>query len=83
MAFSRVFVQKSFCKFYQNICGGGFFGKVLCFQHILLNSFRQMPLKYENYSLKGVFKQNSSRFLKLQKPYRKNFGLKHIENERC
>ena len=30
------------------------FSKIPCFQHILLDTFRQMRLKHENYSLRGI-----------------------------
>ena len=30
------------------------FSKIPCFQHILLDSFRQMRVKYENYSLRHI-----------------------------
>ena len=33
------------------------FSKILCFQHILLNTFRRMGLKYEDYSLRRILLQ--------------------------
>ena len=49
------------------------FNKALCFQHILLNTFRQMRLKYKNYSLTIILmqtlKQHSGRCLNTQKNF--------------
>ena len=40
--------------YYKSIPGGIFFGKVPCFQHILLNNIIRLTLKFENYSLKDI-----------------------------
>ena len=45
------FLFRKFCaNYYQNI----FFSKIPCFQHILLNTFRRMCLKYESYSFRRI-----------------------------
>ena len=53
----RVFIRKSFCKYYQSICGRFYFSKIPSFQHILLNIFGRIRLKYENYSLRCILFQ--------------------------
>lgn len=39
--------------------GGRVKNKIPCFQHILLNTFRQIGLKYDNYSLRRILFQTS------------------------
>ena len=61
------------------------FSILLCFQRILLNTFRQMRLNHESYSLKYflfyAFKQHSGNCLKLQSLIAKTFRWKLVENE--
>ena len=40
------------------------FSEIPCFKNILLNTFRQMRLKYENYFLRNIF------FLDIQTTFR-------------
>ena len=51
-----------FGNYYQNVCWEFIFSKVLCFQHILPNTFTSMCLKYENCSLRDtlVFKHSNN-----------------------
>ena len=45
---------------YQSICGKVYFSKVLCFQHILMNTFRRVRLKHEHYHLRDIYFRHSS-----------------------
>ena len=49
------------------------FSKIPSFQHILLNTLRQMHLQYENYSLRCMEISDTQRTLTLQKPHCKYF----------
>ena len=40
--------------YYQGSVAEFMFIKIPCFQHILLNTFRRMRLKYEHYSLRHI-----------------------------
>ena len=58
------------------------FRKTPCFQHILMNNFRQMRLKYENFSLRGTSDiSDIQTTFKLKKFYCKNCQCKYIKNE--
>ena len=63
--FSVNYYQKSLAEF--------IFSKIQCFLHILLNTLRQMRLKYENYSLRCLEILDIQTTLTLQKPYCKQF----------
>ena len=47
----KLFVRKFYANYYQT---ESIFSKILCSQHILLNSFRRMCLNYENCSLRRI-----------------------------
>ena len=49
------------------------FSKIPCFQHILLNTLRQMSPKDENYSLRCMEILDIQTTLKHQKPHCKKF----------
>ena len=57
------------------------FIKIQCFQHILLNTCRQMRLKYENYSLRRMEVLDIKTTLTQQKPHCKNYWWNYNKNE--
>ena len=64
--FSGILVLKIFCKLF---VAEFVFSKILCFQHIPMNSFRQINLNYGNCSLRDI------------KYHWVNFWWKHIKKE--
>ena len=55
--------------------------KLLCFQHILINTFRRMCLKCGSHSLKGIFILDIPTTFRLQKPQCKNIRWRYSKNE--
>ena len=74
MLFFRIFCSEEFLQFIIKASVVNLiFNKSSCFQYILWNNFRQMHLKYEDYSLRRVFFLDNKTILRIQKPQGKNF----------
>ena len=58
------------------------FRKTPCFHHILMNNFRRMYLKHENFSLRGISDiSDLQTTFRLKTFYCKNCQWKYIKNE--
>ena len=80
LLFLRAFVQESICKQYFKIFVVDFiFSKIPCFQHIHLDRFRQIDLKYENYSLGHILFQTLTRHSDDKSFIAKTFGESRVK----